>query len=256
MTSRYSVTLNGNSMSAINSNLLILDVSYEAPDYGISILRNAGNNGARVTGRYNEMSRVTITFELHIYDIVQRQTACQDVVKWAKNGGTLVINDRPNQRLKCLCSEFPVIGSALRWTEPLSITFVAYEVPWWEDSTATTQTTSGNYDENQMNVPGNAGDARVSATVTANASVTFIELHVGDTMIRLENLSLSENDVVSIGYDERQLLYIKKGNTSLMSKRTPGSSDELLAVSGTSNDVTSETDGSITVVFSVRGCWM
>lgn len=132
MISRYDVTLNGTRMAEISNKILILDVQYEPPQYARNLFQRANRNGALVGKAYKQRAAVSIVFEIHEYDIAERQRILARIIKWAKNGGDLRINDRVNQKLICICDELPAIESVRDWTSELTITFAAYAIPYWQ----------------------------------------------------------------------------------------------------------------------------
>lgn len=256
MISRYEVTLGGKKLSAVDENLLILDVAYSAPNYSNEAYKVANRDGARVYNRYRDKASVTVTFELHIYDTVKRQTALQNVITWAKNGGVLKINDRANQQLNVICDGYPAINSVRNWTDPLSITFSAYAKPWWEDTKETVVTLTGKNARGTLKVPGNAGKAYVGVQVTTAAAITSLTVKVGDTSITLNGLSVASGKTITFSYSAGMILSIKTGSTSLLNKRTAGSSDDLIATAGADNAVSVTASGNVTAKFTVRGVWM
>ena len=181
MISRYEAYMDGVALSSISDKLLITNINHEAPKITNRSSQLANRHGLYIYGRYKESARVTITFALRIYDIAERQQACQEVVRWA-NGKILQTNDRPNQRLRVICETPPVIGSVLNWTNTLSVVFAAYTVPFWEDMIPSSKLVTG--DTGTLYVPGNVPSsiARtvVEVSVVPDATITSITLGCGD----------------------------------------------------------------------------
>lgn len=256
MRSRYEVTLNGEPMSEIDENLLILDVKYPDPGIDIATLQNGGKDGAQITRTYKEAARVTVAFELHIYGIADRQEACQKVIAWARAGGILEVNDRPDQRLRCVCESYPTVSSVRNWTDPLQVSFVAYPLPWWEATEEETLSLIGKNASGQLEIPGTGGDAAVSVSVTANGYVTTLQITAGNTTIKLNGLSLNNGQTLEIGYDNEQHIFIRNGSTSLLGYRTADSSDELRIPSGAKSTVGIVSNTNVRATFKSRGCWI
>ena len=255
MISRYEAYMDGEALSAVDPSIVVLDIAHSDPGLQIKRSTLGGRDGAIVNGKYIERASVTISFMLRVYNIADRQAACSRVVKWAK-GKILKTNDRTGQFLACICEKFPVISSAMKWTDPLTVTFTGYGIPYWQEEYPKTATLTGTSDTDTFFVPGNADEAFVNVEVTAGASVSSMTVACGETSISLSGLSLSSNDVVKFAYDENGILSIKKGTTSLLDKRTAASSDNLIAKCGEENDLSITASGSITAVYSVRGCWI
>lgn len=257
MISRYEVSLNGVSMADLNENLLILDVSHDQPKFQRETVNIAGREGLVIENQYRETASVTITFELHIYGIAERQSALDSVISWAKNGGILKTNDREGQRLVCICDKFPSVNSVKRWTDSLSITFSAYGIPYWENDVPSALTLSGRNASGNLEVSGNGGNALVSCEITVKAErLTQVRVRAGDSFIELVGLGITANKVIEINYSNNGVLSIKCGNTSLMSNRTANSSDDLIVPSGKTSAFSISANTSVLVSFSVRGCWL
>lgn len=255
MISRYDVALNDVHMAEIDENLLILDVQYETPKVDITSKQVAGRDGGIVTKKYKGSASVTITFELHIYGIAERQAALQNVISWAMNGGILTTNDREEQQLNCICSQFPAIESALNWTDPLTIVFTAYMVPFWEDSEATVFTISGANPYTTKYINGNGGDTLVSCSITARGKMNNLRVQCGSSVIELTGLNINNGSMIDIYYNNR-IIVIISGSTSLLSKRTGTSSDELTVPCGQNSGFGIISNVNVTATFSVRGRWM
>ena len=254
MISRYAVTLNGIALSELSADILILDVGYAQPSYNDRSYSVAKRHGSRLIDRKFNSAGVTVTFEIHAYDIRQRQAICNAVCAWAKNGGVLETNDREGQYLQCVCTGFPSVESARNWTDPLTIEFSAYAIPFWQEKLPQTVALTGTSQSGTLYVPGNVDDALVEATIKANASVSSVALTVNGRTLTLSGLSLSTNGTITITYDTEGIQSIKQGSTSILDKRT--GVDDLLAKCGEINDVSITASASVTVTFSVRGYWL
>lgn len=254
MISRYEAYMDGVPLSSLSENLLILDISHSAANIENRTMQFANRHGLYVYDRYKESASVTISFELHIYDIAQRQAVCQEVARWALNGKELQTNDRPGQRLRVVCDEPPVIESALGWTAAISMTFSGYIVPFWEEIVPAVAYVSNG--DGTLFVPGNGGKTVVECTVEPVATITSITLGCGNTSITLSGISVSSSQTLKISYDDNMNLQIKRGNVSYLNKRTAASSDDLLAVCGQNNALTVTADQSVLATFSARGLWI
>lgn len=177
MISRYEVKLNNVSMASLSEKILILDVNYETPKYTRNLFQRANRNGALVGKAYKQRAAVSIVFEIHEYNISDRQTILANIIKWAKDGGDLRINDRPGQKLICVCDALPAIESVRDWTGSMTITFAAYAIPYWQNVTAQTFSaelesgTEADYDED-------GGFVSTEIIPDGNAPYSFIDVTV------------------------------------------------------------------------------
>lgn len=243
MMTRYSAWLDGIPLHEIDPTIYILDIQEEPAQMDVSTAAKAGGSGRFVVTRQRQTLSVTISFAIREYDVTRRKDIMQKIIAWAKGGKYLSINDRPGQRLRVEVDTLPTITSALRWTQELAVTFTAYAFPFWENEELDTITTSG---MTSMLVDGDADSAPVDVTIeptTNNVSVT-----VGKTKIALTNVT----SAVEISHGDNGILRIMSNGASILSKRTPESSDDLLAVPGQEN--TFAASGCV-ATFRIRGVW-
>ena len=251
MISRYEAYMDGTSLSSLDNSIYVLNIQPGEINKQITTNKVAGRVGSRIMKNEAVSTSVTVFFEIHEYDTVKRQAVCQKVQKWA-NGSVLTVSDRPDQRMRCVCSSYPH-ANAKEWTEPLSVTFVAYNPPYWEENNETSVTSTGT--DQSVYVPGNASESLVSCTVTVGSSLSSITLAVGEKSITLNGLSAAANDEIEIGYNENNVMYITLNNSSILDKRTGASDDDLTAVCGEYNTFAVTTSASVSAVFKTRGCW-
>lgn len=251
MINRYEAYRDGTALSSISDNIIIHDIQYNPPSIQRRTGRVANRNGCRLYGEYFGDGMVTIVFEIREYDTVKRDEICQKVAAWAMYGKYLTVSDRPWKRLMCVCETPPVIQSAKKWTDALKMTFKAYVLPFWEEVNEAVLSLTGTSATGNLYVPGNVKNTLVRVKITAGESVNSVKLTVGTTVFNLKSLSLSSGDIITIDYDDNMILSIKKGSTSMLSKRS--GSDDLLADSGKLNTFGLTASGSVTAEFKVRG---
>lgn len=254
MISRYDVFLNGIALSSISPEILILDIQYPPVTIRNESFALAKRQGAKVTRRYIEYNSVSVSFEIQSYDVHERQAILNSVVRWAKNGGILQTNDRQGQRLRCICEQFPSIGTAKNRGQEIQITFSAHSLPFWEEVNPAILTITGANTTGSLYVPGNVDDAFVEVTATANGTLTSIKFIAGDTNLTLSGISIASGGKIVIAYDDDMIQSIKTGNTSLLSKRT--GNDDLLVNSGETSTFGVVANVACSVEYRVRGLWL
>lgn len=253
MISRYHATLNGVGLDAISPKIYIQDISYLPPGHQRATFSVARRDGGRILNRYKEKAGCTITFVIREYNPNKRQSICQSVCAWARDGGVLKTSDRQGQQLNCVCETLPYIASAHKWTDPLSITFSAYVLPYWQDDIQTIASATGTRGSKNIFVPGSAPEAYLSARIVAGSALTWLSLSTATTGITLNNLSLPAGGTILIDYDENMVQRIRQGNTSILGKRV--GDDDLIVTCGKVNTFAYDCSGSMTVTMMVRGLW-
>lgn len=255
MIGRYEAYMNGIALSSIDPSICVLDIRPSAPKPVYSTYNLTYKDGAVIENAYYEKTSVEVEFEIHEYSVIRRQNICQKIQKWAKRG-IFTASNRPDQRLKnCVCESFPVAESK-SWTKSLTMTLSAYNPPYWEELNPTTVTLTGTDSSANVYVPGNADKAYVSADVTISSFVTSIRFTVGDTTIVLTGLSNEEGDHIRVGYDDDGYMYIRLNNTSIIEKRHESSDDDLIVECGKINTFSIASSASVSVTYTVRGCWL
>lgn len=250
---RYEATLNGIKLSSISKKILIYDISYSDPSVEFGTYTLAGRNGARVSREYKETASATITFAVREYDTKQRQSIVQSIISWARDGGTLETSDRPSQFLVCKCDRKPYVSSVLKWTDAMQVTFVAYILPYWQNSSESKITLTGLQASGNLSVPGSAPKTFVSVTAKTNAAVTYLALEAGSTKMEFKNLNVASGRQITLDYTEDMILRVRDGGTSLLNKRF--GSDDLIAGCGETTRVRFSADANCTVEFRARGLW-
>lgn len=253
MISRYEAWLDGVALSSISPDILILDIEHAPANIRTDTFTTAKRNGSRIHRRYYDRASVTIRFAIRKYGINDRQSVCSDVVRWAKGGGVLQTNDRNGQRLRCICEAFPVVQSAMKWTDPFAVTFSAYALPFWEEEEQSVLQLTGTSGEGELYVPGNVDDAMVEASISANAALSSLTLSANGRTMTLSGLSVASGGVVVLTYDDEMIQSIKANSVSILDKRS--GVDDLLAVSGM-NSFAFTADADVDVDFKVRGLWL
>lgn len=254
MRSRYLIGLDGVELSAIAPEIIVTDITHNAPVREVRTSDIAGRNGKLYTRTVTSSAGVTVSFEIHTQDVRRRAAIMEDVQRWAMPGGALTTSDRPDRVLRVVCETLPTVGSAQKWTGISSIGFVAYAVPFWEDETPRRVSITGNGSKNLF-VPGFAAPASVEAMIknTGSSAISSVTLTAGDTSMTFNGLSLEAGQTMTLAHDARGLLTARIGSTSVLDKRTAASSDELELEPGKNATLNAATDGTASTTFDVRG---
>ena len=254
MISRYEAYVDGIALSSIDPSICVLDIRPGDVTPQLTLKEVAGRNGAIIAKEKFSKATVEVDFEIHEYDVGKRNMICQKVQRWA-NGKILKTSDRPGQLLHSVCEKYPVV-TARDWTSPVSVVFSGYAPPFWEDENAVTVALSGTSGTTQKFVPGSAENTLVKAVLTAGASISSFSVTVDGKTLSFSGLSLSSGDVVTIDYDDYLFLRIRKGNSSIMNKRSGSSADELRATCGKINTFSFTSSGNASVTFTAKGWWL
>ena len=254
MRSRYLAGLDGVELSAIAPEIIVTDITHNAPVREVRASDIAGRNGKLYTRTVTSSAGVTVSFEIHTQDVRRRAAIMEDVQRWAMPGGVLTTSDRPDRVLRVVCESLPTVGSAQKWTGVCSIGFVAYAVPFWEDETPRRVSITGN-GRKSLFVPGFAAPASVEAMVknTGSGAISSVTLTAGETSMTFNGISLAAGQTMTLAHDARALLTARIGSASVLNKRTSSSSDELELEPGKNATLSVTTNGTASTTFEVRG---
>ena len=246
------VTMDG---AALPSGIIIQQVHEDPATMEILNGDRPGRDGQLVLGSRRTTRKVAI--ECLITEIHNLQTRAQKadaLAQWAR-GTALAVNYRPTQVLRGHCTSYPSLTDVRDYTSPLRVEFTADVVPYWEDTAATTQTINGATGSGTLTVPGTAMTPVCLTVKPTGGTITELSLTVGGKVITFEGLSVSTSQMLYIERDARDSLYIRRGSTGMMSKRTAASADDLMVTPG-SVSVSYAADNAVTVTYSVKGRWL
>lgn len=259
MLTYVSCWLNNVGLQDLDESIAVTDIQETPPNVTRNFISAVRLPGSRMVYKHRDSLIVKITVVIREPDPARRQAVCQEINRWASAGGYLTTADRPGQRLLVVQDAPLMTQSVMRWTQYVTLTFAAYERPWWEEeqATAVSFAAAKTTHSGTMNLPGTAESARAEAEIVPAASGSGdVTVTVGDTSITLKGLTLTAGQAVRIGYDERGLLEIRNGSASVMGSRSAESDDDLLAVPGRANAVSVSAPVAVTAKISARGCWL
>lgn len=256
--SRVRVWLDGKGLQDIDPAVVVLDVAYQVPAISTQTVEHARYHGSRVTRQKMGNSTVSIGFEIHEYNTAFRQSIAERVTAWAMSGGVLTTDDKPGKRLHVVCITPPAILSTKGWTNRLTMSFAAFDNPFWEDVSPTTLILSGASGSGNIYAPGSASDPFVEADVKPTDTLTSLTLTAGDTSFVLSGISIPSGKELAIYYDEKQTLHIERKDTkaSFLSKRTATSDDDLMIERGKFSAVSYTANVNCAVTFKARGLYL
>ena len=153
----------------------------------------------------------------------------------------------------CECEQKPYIASVLKWTEPLTVVFSAYNIPYWQNENVDSTSLSGVSASGILYVYGNAPETVVSAIVTAQATLKRIVLTVEDTAMTISGINVAKGRSLILSYTDDGIQQIVYNGASMLAYRT--GADDLIAKCGQNNNVSFNADAQCRVEFTARGLW-
>ena len=244
MRTRISVALNGAELHAIDAAIVLQGVDEGAASWNIATGNRAGNDGQHVNGVEKRYRDVVVNFAIaEKRDLIRRANIIQQVCGWAAAGGDLTVSYRDRQKLRVMCLSLPAVKSPDKWAETYSITFRAYQVPFWQsvdaESAAISAGTSGSTSLRVKETGG--GKLCFQATNSSGSTVNTFSISTGESIMSFSSLGLANGETLVIDHSDngkRCDLRLRIRSTggvyrSAMNKRSTGSSDELTISPGT-----------------------
>lgn len=257
---RYDVWLSGISLRDIDPRIVIDSIDDNAPEQKSNVSYMGYTHGGKLIKTVRQALSIDIAIGIKETDLHERDAVYQSIRKWGRYAGYLATSRREGQRL--YVEEMKIKTSGKKWTEIATLTLTAYAKPFWEEtgtrSVSIAQATSGSA---TLSAPGNADECTVDAEITAKGgTLNTLSVTVGDTTMSFTTLGIAVNSKLTIAHTDDGTLTIKKGDTilmtSVMSKRSATSADELIAIPGASNTVSFSANVACIAKFSSRGRWM
>lgn len=255
MRTRYEAELDGVLLSSLSPGIIVTDISEAAPQVRAVTAQPASGDGQRLLRAARTSLQVTISFEIHERDVRRRSTVCELVQRWA-TGKILRLGYRPEQFLRVRVLAQPTIASALCWTQPLKVAFIAETIPFWQDWEATRVRVPGG--EVFACVPGTAQTTLCAARVqnTGDAPISQVTLAAGDSRMTFSGLALPAGGALCVGYEDGRTLFARIGETGVLACRTPESDDDLLVPCARRVRFLAQGDGALEAEFSLRGLYL
>ena len=259
----HRAALGGVQLDSVDSRIMVKGVSTSAPRER-EITSPTGGNGTRYVESQRESLEVSVRFGIRLYDddMDDREEVMEKVMAWANNlPAWLTTTQKPGRRIWVEKAVQPAPGDPSEWTNEYTLTFRAYAIPYWQDSTATSKTlAAGDSNAKTFTVPGNT-DTPLNMELTNGSGSTISSMTIqatGGSRFVFSSLGLAANEKLITSHDARGYVQIQIKNTSneyrdAMEKRAPESSDDLTIQAGTNKTVTITAGGTLTGTISCNG---
>ena len=274
--SLFDVTLNSIPLSSLSDKIIVRDILEQPIEQDSYKTNRAMNAGQRVSAIVRRAMSVRVVYVIRERDPRKRADIQSQIAAWARDGGVLMVNYRTytdlsqgtSLQLHVVLDIPPVQDSALKWTQDLSMTFTAYNSPYWESTVRYTwnvytsyESALGSYIGGQTAYcTGTAPHMPVSVTVTNVSSYALqsINIQCGSSrgQFQFTGLSIAPGETLVIDYDEESgMLQISGAGISVLANRTADSADDLYMTPG-SNALEIAANVQVTAQFSYRGLFV
>ena len=220
------ISLNGEPLTGVHPSIVIRNIDPGVARENVQSAIRMGGYGQRITAANWEPREVTVTYAIDIpkKKLADRRAVFDKVCEWARQKGWLTVNFMPLRRLYVDRTEITTMGDPFEWLTEFTITFKAYNVPFWQDEVPVTATfTSVSSGDKSITVRGNApGVLDVSFKNTSGSACANVAFTVGSSTLTFTGINLANNATLEITHGTDGLLRAMVGTTSVYSSMTGG----------------------------------
>lgn len=235
------VSLGGKQLDEIDNAIVIRGVDTGVAHESVNSVNRMGGFGQRMTTQHWETLEVAVTFAIDIPkgELKRRREVFDDVMAWAKAKGWLKTTAQPGKRMRVDKVILPGAGDMRDWTRDYTITFRAYGVPFWQESSpATLEVNSITNGTKNFEVGGlERTVADVKAQNISGQNISDITITVNGNAFIFKGINLSGNETLRIYHGTDGLLRIRAetstASRNCFSLRTPESADDFYVDPGT-----------------------
>ena len=251
------VALGGVQLDELHDAIVIRSIDPGVTKESVSAVTRMGGFGQRMTGQHWDTLEVSVSYAIDIpkREMALRRQIFDAVNAWALKKGWLTVNWLENRRFYVDKVVLPGSGDMWAWTDEFTITFRAYNVPFWQDALPV-QVSSGTAASGSVTVQVGGNVQSVLDVTFQNRSGMTINsfwVQANGNRITLSSLGLGGSSALTINHGTDGLLRIKIGSTSVYQKYT--GADDLFVNPGNVG-VTFAADRAGTLTVQSYGRWV
>ncbi len=244
------VALGGVQLDELHDAIVIRSIDPGVTKESVSAVTRMGGFGQRMTGQHWDTLEVSVSYAIDIpkREMALRRQIFDAVNAWALKKGWLTVNWLENRRFYVDKVVLPGSGDMWAWTDEFTITFRAYNVPFWQDALPA-QVSSGTAASGSVTVQVGGNVQSVLDVTFQNRSGMTINnfwVQANGNRITLSSLGLGGSSALTINHGTDGLLRIKIGSTSVYQKYT-GADDLFVNPGNVGVTFTADRAGTLTV---------
>lgn len=238
------VALNGVNLDDVDSRICISSLETADGKETINAVDTAAGFGQRITEQRRTTLDIVLTFKLFEHGnstlgMQARAELLEKVNAWARPGGYLTVNFKPDRRVYVILVQAPGEGSLRDYSKEFQMTFRAYGIPYWEQENARSVITGGSnsYGSGNITVEGSA-KTQVNVTLenTSGGTINTASVTVAGKTMNFTGLGMGGSEALVIDHDDNGLLRIRirsgGGYRSVMACRSSASVDDFIVTPG------------------------
>lgn len=222
------VSLGGTQLDSVDNAIVIQSFDPGTPQETISAADRMGGAGQRITSEHFSMLEATLEFGLDIpkRNMADRRTKFNSVIHWANQKAWLQCGALQGKRMRVEKTIMPASGDLRTLDETYTIKFRAYNVPFWQDDTATTvNVASISTGDVSITVPGEVETVLDAELKNISGSqITDITIAIDGHSLVFSGMTLANGSTLKIEHGTDGLLRATVGGVSAYQRLT-GSND-------------------------------
>lgn len=234
------IAIGGAQMDAVDESIVIRSIQAKGGKDTISTATPYGRpGGQRITGQHRDTLDLQVSFAIRMKKsrAAERSQILEKITAWAyaaADGAWITTNQKPGRRLWARVAQWPEEGDMRQWTNEYTLVFRAYEIPWWQNTQATTWTRSGASSGSiSATIPGSAKTVLdITFTNTSGSACDSITINTGAAKVTFSGLGLASGAAFTFGHDSKGRITARAGGSSCLAKMATGSNDDLIIEPG------------------------
>lgn len=243
------VSLAGEQLDELDNRIVIRSVDTGVPHETLQAVSRMGA-GQRMTVQHWDSLDVRVSFGIDIpkTNLAERREVWEKVMSWALQKGWLTVGYMEGRRMYVDKTILPSSGNLWAWADDFTITFRAYNVPFWQDEQELTIVRNSITTASvAINVPGQMQTVLgVAFKNTSGSALTSLSVSAGGNTVSLSGISVASGSTVEITHGTDGLLKIRSGSTSLYDKYT-GADDLYVNPGANTVNITANKSGNATI---------
>ena len=216
------VALNGVQLDEVDERIVISAVEPGEANENITSTESAAGYGSRITSGRRGMLDIIVKFRILENGRTESGMAARAAVleaanAWARAGGIMTVNYKPNRRLNVTMEKPATEGSSLwDFSQEYTLAFRAYVIPYWEDENASTVTFGGSSASGSRYIT-------LEGSAKTTCDVEIMTVRVGGNTMTFRSLGLGGSETLVIDHvDGLVRIRIRNGSSyrSAMAART------------------------------------
>lgn len=216
MTLSRRVALNNVQLDEVDSRIVISGVEPGDGRENIAAVDAAAGFGQRITGMRRQSVDMVVRFRIHERGRTAagqqtRSEVLEKVNAWAAPGGVLTVNYKPGRRLNVVLAQAPGEGSLWDYTKEFQMTFRAYAIPYWEDSTQSSKQVGTDESEETTITTGGSAQTQIGFTMlnTSGSTINTASISAGGKTMSFSSLGLANGETLTIDHTDDGLVRIR-----------------------------------------------